>query len=87
MEAPFDRATQGSNSRSQTSDMRGVYDPDSLLRQEVGDLYQFQIFSELGRAQDLGHDQSQANTLRDERQLQFMSFDLNRNVERKPMCR
>ena len=66
--------------------MRRMYDPDSLLGQEVGDLYKFQIFSELGGTQDLGHNQSQANPLRDERQLQFMSFDLNRNIERKPMC-
>ena len=85
MEAPFDRATQRSNDRSQASDMRRVYDPDSLLGQEVGDLYQFQIFSELGPTQDLGHDQSQAHPLRHQRQLHFMSFDLDRNLERRPM--
>ena len=57
MEASFNRPTQGSNNRRQASDMRRVYDPDSLLGEEVGDLYQFQIFSELRRTQDLGHNQ------------------------------
>ena len=87
MEAPFDRATQRSNDGSQASDMRRVDDPDSLLGQEVGDPDYFQIFSELGPTQDLGHDQSQAHPLRHQRQLQFVSFDLNRNLERKALCR
>ena len=87
MEASFDSAPQGSNHRSQAPDMRWMYDPDSVLGQEVGDLYQFQIFSELRRTQDLGHNQSQANPLRYERELQFISLDLNRNLEREPMCR
>jgi hypothetical protein len=47
--------------------MRCVYDPNCLLREEVGNLYHLQLFSELGRTKDLRHDQSQANPLRHER--------------------